>query len=187
MTIPVIIPRMYCVTPLAVFIGGVLLVGCAAEDQATVVGKVTMDGRPLDRGVVTFVNALGKSSAGISGQIHGDGTYDVQIGQSGEVVAGEYAVAVVARTPSITTQEGAPPTPGELLVPDRYTRIETSGLRYHVRPGKNIIDIALAGAVETPPESSGEDDSRADSGESESGHRLEGGESNEAGEESSDL
>lgn len=185
---------MYSFLPLAVPVASMLLVGCTAEDQATVSGKVTMDGRPLDRGVVTFVSALGKSTAGISGQIHGDGTYEVQIGQSGQVVAGEYAVAVVARTPSITTQEGAPPAPGELLVPVRYTQIETSGLRYHVRPGKNVIDVALAGALEEPSELSDEDESgidpgepHTDSGEPESEGELEGGEKVQAGEESNDL
>ena len=134
-------------------IGLTAWLGCAQDKQATVSGRVTIDGRPLDRGVVTFVNALEKSSAGMSGQIRPDGIYHVQIGQSGEVVAGEYAVKVDARKASVPRPDGAPPAPGDLLLPIRYTRVETSGLRYHVRPGANVIDIALAGdrAGDTDP------------------------------------
>jgi hypothetical protein len=133
------------VASLALIVGATACGGCAPGEQATVSGKVTLDGRPLDRGVVTFVNALEKSSPGISGQIESDGTYHVQIGQSGEVVAGEYAVQVDARQASHPRPDGAPPAPGESLLPLRYSQIETSGLRYHVRPGTNVIDIALAG------------------------------------------
>lgn len=150
------------VVPIVLMVAVAALVGCAPAEQATVSGKVTIDGRPLDRGVVTFVNALGKSTAGISGQIHSDGTYDVQIGQSGEIVAGEYNVIVDSREASAPQPEGAPPLPGELLIPVRYTRVETSGLRYHVRSGTNVIDIALAGEKTGVADESADTDKSAD-------------------------
>ncbi len=132
------------VVAFVIMVGVTAWVGCGPDAQATVSGKVTIGGRPLDRGIVIFVNALGTSSAGISGQIHSDGSYDVQIGQSGEVVSGEYNVTIETRMVSAPQPDGAPPAPGKLLIPERYTRIESSGLRYHVRPGTNVIDIALA-------------------------------------------
>jgi hypothetical protein len=47
-------------------------------------------------------------------------------------------------------EKGDPPGPGERapanlppLVPKKYLDIETSGLRFTVKPGSNTIDIAL--------------------------------------------
>ena len=67
----------------------------------------------------------------------------MQIGQSGKLVSGEYAARVTASEPSIPDPEGGPPTPGALITPVRYADIRTSGLRYNIRSGENVLDIAL--------------------------------------------
>ena len=119
-------------------------VGCNNAQDSIVSGRVTMDGKPLDHGRVLFSNAGGAASTPASGSIQSDGSYQVQIGLSGEMVAGEYAVSISSRAPSIPSPEGGPPTPGELLTPAKYASSSTSGLRYQVREGANVIDIALA-------------------------------------------
>lgn len=118
--------------------------GCGGNGESAIVtGVVTLDGAPLERGIVTFAGATDSLGAPASGQIQGDGSYQVQIGQSGKVIAGEYVVTVAARAPSIESPNGGPPTPGPLLTPEKYTDANRSGLRYHIRPGRNVIDIAL--------------------------------------------
>ena len=113
-----------------------------------------MDGNALDHGSVTFIlqNAEGRMGAGVAGQIGADGTYSVQTGRSGGLESGEYAVKVSSREPSISQEGGAPPLPGELITPAAYSKTSTSGLRYNVRQGSNVIDIALRSDMEAPAE-----------------------------------
>lgn len=123
--------------------------GCNdAPGNATVNGFVTLDGKPLKRGIITFACVRDEPGAPASGQVQTNGSYQVQIGNSGAVVAGEYVVTVCARAPSIDSPTGGPPTPGPLITPVRYSTPDLSGLRYHIRPGANVIDIALSTPVE---------------------------------------
>lgn len=124
----------------------VVLAGCADEGvgNASVTGVVTLDGKPLEQGIVTFAAADDEAGVPASGQIQADGSYHVQIGRSGTVASGEYAVAVSARARSVENPNGGPPTPGPLITPERYAAAKDSGLRYRVRSGDNVIDIALS-------------------------------------------
>jgi len=123
-----------------------LTAGCGGNQapNATVTGLVTLDSKPLDKGIITFVSAAEDTSTPATGQIQQDGSYRVQIGLTGRVVAGEYLVSVASRYPPIASPNGGPPSPGPLLTPERYSTVTTSGLRYNIRPGTNIIDIPLA-------------------------------------------
>ena len=129
-----------------------LAIGCGDNREAKVVGRVTIDGEPLTHGTVAFLAGSKTNAPAATGAIQSDGSYCVQTGQSGKLISGEYAARVTASEPSIPDPEGGPPTPGALITPVRYADIRTSGLRYNIRSGENVIDIAL---VSDGPEADG--------------------------------
>ena len=116
-------------------------------------GIVTLDGNLLESGSVRFLAGSNNNSKAAEGSIQSDGTYAVQIGQSGKLYVGEYKVEVASRGPIVPHPEGGPPMPGELITPEHYRDLATSGLCYNIRTGENTIDIALiSDPVETPAE-----------------------------------
>ena len=125
--------------------------GCEPTQKlATLSGKVTLDGKPLAQGSVLFAASGGGKRNSATGDIKADGSYAVQIGQTEKLIVGEYVVVVVSREPSTPHPEGGPPTPGAFITPEKYGDAQTSGLRYNVRPGKNIIDIVLVSDAPEP-------------------------------------
>lgn len=112
-----------------------LLAGCNARESA-VTGKVTIDGAPLTTGTVVFY-PTGEGAAAY-GSIQPDGTYKLDTGASGGLVAGDYVVTVVATTK---------PQPGfefgKVITPVRYNKVETSDLKFTVKSGSNRIDLAM--------------------------------------------
>ncbi len=137
-------------------LGAVLLLaasGCEpTEETATLTGKVTLDGKPLTQGSVLFAPSGGEKRNAAAGDIKSDGSYTVQIGQTEKLIVGEYVVEVVSREPSSPHPDGGPPIPGAFITPLKYGKAETSGLRYNVRRGENIIDIVLVSAAQASHE-----------------------------------
>jgi hypothetical protein len=120
------------------------LVGCGTSAESTVSGAVTLDGVALDHGQVVFV-PTGSGGQGVTGQIQSDGSYRMQVGQTGGLQAGEYKVVVLARAPALTSSTpGAPPAPGKLVTPARYGNAATTDLQFVVEPGGNTINLELA-------------------------------------------
>ena len=118
----------------------VLLVGCGGK-PASVSGVVTVDGKPLETGMVTFAPSGGGMRA--SGIIQSDGSYQVKTNRDAGLDIGEYDVAVVSRE-VVDTGPGSPPMPGKYYAPNRYGRMRTSGLHYSVAKGSNEINIELS-------------------------------------------
>lgn len=117
-------------------------VGCNSA-ESTVSGIVTLDGKPVERGDVTFYPAQTGKGQAASGEISSGGEYNLQTGQTGGLPAGEYQVRVVSRGESIPHPQGGPPTPGKFLLPDRYSDANKSGLHFEVQPGSNEINLEL--------------------------------------------
>jgi hypothetical protein len=122
-----------------------LAVGCGGK-PASVSGVVTLDGKPLERGIVGFTPVAGGMRA--AGVIESDGGYSLSTNRDAGLETGEYLVTVVAREPGARTDQG-PPIPGPYITPQRYAVEATSGLRFEVASGRNTIDIALTSANET--------------------------------------
>jgi hypothetical protein len=108
-----------------------------------VVGKVVFkDGRPLAGGTVVFSPLDPANHEGARGYIRSDGTFELSSEKAGDgSLAGRYRVLV-----------RPPPNPGRgeddprrylPLIDPRYTRFETSGLEFEVRPGKNEFTIEV--------------------------------------------
>ncbi len=155
--------QVSCAATLVLIVGS--LIGCEKAQESTASGLVTIDGKPLTGGSITFISGSRTNARPATGGIKSDGTYRVQIAQSGKLMAGEYVVRVSSRGPSIPHPEGGPPELGELLTPAHYAKTDTSGLRFNIRSGDNIIDIPL---VSDPVESLEETPVEGDATESES-------------------
>ena len=114
-----------------------LAVGCGTHDSS-VYGTVTLDGKRLTTGTVTF-HPTGEGAVAY-GRIGADGSYRLHTGAEKGLAAGEYLVTVVATAP--------PPDPhsevvGKLLTPARYGRLDQTDLRFTIEPGKKQIDLPL--------------------------------------------
>lgn len=117
-----------------------LITGCGGK-PATVSGTVTVAGKTIDQGAITFSPVGGGMRA--SGIIQPDGSYQIRTNRDIGLDVGEYEVAVVSRE-LIFSSPDAPPTPGRYLAPKQYGNTKTSGLRFSVEKGPNVIDIDLS-------------------------------------------
>ena len=119
----------------------VVSIGCGSGQEASVKGVVTLDGKPVQRGRITFVPA--ESGAGAFAAINPDGSYEARTGSVDGLEAGEYKIAVQSREDSIPDPKGGPPLPGKLITPMKYARSRTSGFNVSIDPGSNKVDFEL--------------------------------------------
>lgn len=127
-----------------VSIGALFLAGTGCGDGrpkkppvAVVKGKVELDGKPLQSGSVTTSVESGRGALGsiTNGQFELS-TYGTNDG----AILGKHQVAVTAREKG---EEGPEAKPGKLLVPERYTNPQTSGLTIEVKDGENTPELKL--------------------------------------------
>ena len=117
------------------------LAGCGGSGLVTVKGKVTLDGKALTSGTVTFhPSGTGATSYGT---LQSDGTFRVQSGTEQGLAPGKYRVTVMAMAASPTPGPGNVEVVPKSLVPAKYTSPGTSGLEYTVPAGGGQFDIAL--------------------------------------------
>jgi hypothetical protein len=123
-----------------------VVVGCGGDGLETVrvTGTVTIDGKPLTQGTVSFTPEKGR---GATGQIASDGSFTLTTYKKGDgVVLGRHKVAVVA-----IDRQGAKPYSEESddlelkwLIPQRYGNPYTSGLTFEVKAGEdNVATLEL--------------------------------------------
>lgn len=96
-----------------------------------------------------------------TGPIHGDGSFSLRIGQGNmanpdesKIYSGEYVATVVVNEPAdktATVGEGGPPLAGKRLTAIKYSQKDTSGLKFMVKPGRNVFPIDLEGSLNDPP------------------------------------
>ena len=94
-------------------------------DRATVSGRVTLAGKPLPGGSVTFISKSDPVKR-VSGVLQADGTFVI-----GDVPLGEVLVAIDTEPMKF----GAPDR--YVKIPDAYRDVKTSGLTFAVAPGEN--------------------------------------------------
>jgi hypothetical protein len=115
-----------------------LCFGCG-KHESSITGAVTVDGKPLTRGTVTFHPKAGGAAA--YARIDADGSYTVKTGDQEGLKAGDYVATVVATAAPGPGQSEA--AMGKLIIPARYGTIEQSKLEYTITAGSNKIDITL--------------------------------------------
>ena len=118
--------------------------GCGSR-LAQVKGTITLaDGRPMTRGMVIFEKGEGEAAVMARGAIAPDGTYEMSTYKPGDgVPPGKYRVQINPIDLSDTPDEQK-----NLPFDAKYTKFDTSGLMYEVKPGPNLFDIKLS---EAPP------------------------------------
>lgn len=119
-------------------------IGCGGSPyNADVSGQVTLDGQPIGPGVVTFAPVEGTSNPAV-GAIDENGNYRLMTKHEKGLNAGTYSVAVQVYEPEEPVPAGqrSTQTP-EPLVPQKYLRTETSGIKQDVAEGTQTIDLAL--------------------------------------------
>lgn len=116
----------------------VVLTGCGGSaSTATVTGTVTLDGEPLAEGAIVTRPEAGRGAQGLIR--NGQFTLGTMSGSDGAIV-GLHKVAIVAHEKGQAGPEGKP---GKLLVPERYTNPESSGLTIDVTAGNNTPKLEL--------------------------------------------
>lgn len=156
--------RRFLTFSLVVGLGSFLAVGCSGGKTGTVSGKVTLDGKPVNNGVVTFTLADGKNRG--SAAIQENGTFTIEKVPQG---AGTFTVDTGEMRNALEMEkrlgqggpDGSPPAGGDsrfnqmaekakkaqnaVLVPTSYANPQTSGLTYTVKAGKQEHDLPLTG------------------------------------------
>jgi hypothetical protein len=107
----------------------ILLLGCGkSSNLATVKGKVLLDGQPLTNGSIMTIPVAGK---GAKATIQSDGSFELHTNADSDGASlGVHKISVVAYDGIRTGPESPPP---KLIVPDRYTSPESSGLTIDVK------------------------------------------------------
>lgn len=122
-----------------------LACGCGARDYrdtlplASVHGKVTYQGKPLDSGQVVFVQE--KDTVGVitTGLIQSDGAYKMETcGREGAMI-GLNRVIVRPYQRASRKPSDALPSP----IPEIYSWTDKTPLRFEVKPGQNEYPIVL--------------------------------------------
>lgn len=115
--------------------------GGGAHGLAEVTGQVFLDGKPLTVGSVITLPDHGR---GARGAIDSQGRFTLDSGELGTGASmGIHHVAVVAYEGSGEFNPEGPPR--KMLVPQRYTHPESSGLVIDVEPGKvNEVILELS-------------------------------------------
>jgi major membrane immunogen (membrane-anchored lipoprotein) len=161
---------------LALLVGPALLVmaSCGADDglgqRYPVSGTVTYNGKPLERGSISFVAEDAKSNIGASGTIK-DGAYTLSTGGNDDgAQAGKYKVTVTSKEDFLSKatagfQKGSGPGIGSKVPPQNVAKAEaevkslipvgygdprSTTLTAEVKPQTNSIDFKLTDA-EAPP------------------------------------
>jgi hypothetical protein len=121
----------------------IALGGCGGTYESTVSGTVSLDGKKLTVGTVSFHPIAGGPAS--YAQVNSDGAYAVQTGREQGLKSGDYFVTVEAneRPAEMRSQDGGPPAVGKRITPHWYSAKQTSGLRYTVKGGRNTINLEL--------------------------------------------
>jgi len=107
-----------------------------------VTGTVTIDGKPLTTGMISFMADNAREA--FTSPIDGTGKY--KLGASATdagALPGEYKVLIIAtEAPKMSTDPANPSQP-KSLIPEKYTKKETSGLTATVKSEPNTINFDL--------------------------------------------
>jgi len=129
------------------FVGSVVGCGGGNTPKTEVKGKVLLGDKPV-AGTVVFVSNDGKE---VAAPIMPDGTYTATNAEVGSVKI--YIKPGALGAPTVGAPKSAPGTPempkdmggtsSGVPAPAKYTKVETSGLTYDVKSGKQEHNITL--------------------------------------------
>lgn len=105
-----------------------------------VAGKVTLDGKPLEFGAVMVQPKAGPAA---QARINPDGTFRLGTFKPDDgVIPGPATIRVICRKD--ITPPGGEMVFGPNLIPDRYSRFDSSGLTAEIAAGMKPLEISLS-------------------------------------------
>jgi len=120
-----------------------LACGPSGPEMAKVYGKVTYQGKPVTQGTVTF-QATSPAGRNATGAIDSQGNYTLQTETPGDgALLGDYLVTIFAHEEPVLDYIPKKPIPPKLLVPAKYEKSETSGLKATIHSGSNPVNFDL--------------------------------------------
>jgi hypothetical protein len=135
----------------------VVVAGCGGPRLGRVTGRVTVAGKPVTSGTIMFHPDAGPTAVGTIGP---NGTYTLTTIKPGDgALVGSHRVTIQATTvgagsmvePKSIDEELALRHKGKVLVagkvewvvPEKYSRLETTELKAKVDPGSNTLDFDI--------------------------------------------
>jgi len=119
--------------------------GCGSGGKARVTGKVTVNGKPVTGGLVSFAPiATDKKEPGkpAAGEVQQDGSYTLGTESKNDgAVPGKHSVRYTP--PSIPYPEGRDPRPGEAPPKSGFEGLVPKNQEVEVKVGTNNVDIEL--------------------------------------------
>lgn len=113
------------------------LCGCGAN-VSTISGKVTIDGKILDKGDIGFHQAEGVVVS--TTRINQDGSY--KVGAEANTLPGSYKIVIIANEVSIGKGPGSVPMPTR-ITPLAYSSKEQTPLKAELKAGSNEFNFDL--------------------------------------------
>ncbi len=125
----------------------VILLGCgqddarrASKDKDVVTGKVYLDDKVVNYGVVAFYAP--NVDRPLKSPIYPDGTYNIR-----NPPPGEYLLVITTGQPPVPAAGGSskspPPSFKKIELPEKYSSKDTTDLKYQVKEGKHTHDIKI--------------------------------------------
>jgi hypothetical protein len=121
--------------------------GCGGDvpETAPVRGTVTVDGKPISgfkNAAVAFTPSAGRAAKSVISSK--DGSFELSTYKSGDGARlGQHSVAVSATVDDRTAQSEERYAGVRFVIPEKFSKGDTSGLTYEVKPGDNSIKIEL--------------------------------------------
>ena len=114
--------------------------GCSSG-RYPVTGRVTYpDGSPLEAGIVIAEATIEGEPISIQGNVEKDGSFSLGADKPGDgALPGSYRVVVMPVSLS-DSELGEGKTPA---VHSKYTRFETSGFTFEVKPEENVLNLTV--------------------------------------------
>jgi hypothetical protein len=125
----------------AMMVACLLTAGCSRGVRLVpVTGRVTLNGKPLEFGAVMVQPKAGPAA---QARINSDGTFRLGTFKPEDgVIPGPATIRVICRKD--ITPPGGEMVFGPNLIPDRYSRFDSSGLTAEIAAGMKPLEIALS-------------------------------------------
>ena len=123
-----------------------ILTGCGRSDGprlGQVSGTVTLNGKPVSNGVVTFMSEEG---FGASAPLNAEGNYTLRSQYGVGIPLGNYKVIVAppsAQAQDLAAPSGQPTAQTASEIPKKYHEFATSGFEFKIERGKQEFDLDL--------------------------------------------
>lgn len=137
-------PRLGVPRLMAFIAIGLVAVGVTAyfllPQAEEITGTVTLDGQPLNGGIVEFHPVEGGDS--LHAVIKPDGQFALHTNGTSELPPGDYVVTVAENQPL----EASATSPPSQVIPAQFTQPDTSDIRITLEEGRTVVNVPL----ETP-------------------------------------